>query len=100
MQGEVLKVRRRVLGEEHPATLRSKSNLARSLPGQGQYADAKAMEREVLAVRRRVLGEKHPDTLTNASNLVFFLSDQGQLAETKAVTREMQKSSKRKRSGH
>ena len=47
---------RRVLGEEHPDTLRSANNLATSLSGQGKHAEAERIEREVLGARRRVLG--------------------------------------------
>ena len=36
IQREVLDVRRRVLGDEHPDTLNSASNLATSLSGQGK----------------------------------------------------------------
>jgi hypothetical protein len=81
MEREVLGVPKRVLGEEHPATLASASNLARSLSGQGTHAEAEAMKLKVLGARKRVLGEEHPGTLTSASNLAMFLSDQGQLAE-------------------
>ena len=72
---------------------------ASCLADQGQYAEAKAIEREVLAVWKRVLEDEHPDTLTSAGNLARSLSDQGKHVETEAVTREKQKSNKRKRSG-
>ena len=52
------RVGRRVLGEEHPDTLRSANNLALSLSDQWKYADAERINREMLEVRRRVLGEE------------------------------------------
>ena len=58
---EVLGVKRRVLGDEHPDTLVSAGNLAASLSRQGKHAEAERIEREVLGARRRVLGEEHPD---------------------------------------
>jgi hypothetical protein len=71
---EKLVVEKRVLGEEHPDTLRTASNLASSLSSQGKYARAKRIKREVLGVRRRVLGEEHPETLMSAANLAVTLS--------------------------
>ena len=69
MQREVLAVRQRVLGAEHPDTLTAASNLAASLKSQEKYDEAEKMEREVLAVRKWVLGVAHPDTLSTAGNL-------------------------------
>ena len=69
MTREVLGVQRRVLGPEHPHTLKTMSNLATSLRDQGKRAEAEPMFRELLDVRRRVLGPEHPDTLVTLSNL-------------------------------
>ena len=77
MEREVLAVRKRVLGDEHPDTLMTAGNLALSLSGQGQYDEAVAMEREVLAVKQRVLGADHPSTLTTAGDLASSFSRQG-----------------------
>ena len=57
MEREVLAVRQRVLGAEHPGTLTAAGNLAQSLSDQGKYDEAEKMQREVLAVRKRVMGE-------------------------------------------
>ncbi len=65
MQREVLEVQRRVLGAEHPHTLRTTGSLASSLNSQGAYEEAAQMQREVLEVRRRVPGpsaEHHDPT--------------------------------------
>jgi hypothetical protein len=48
---EVLTVRRRVLGYEHPDTLLTANNLANTLTGLGKYVVADAICREVLAVQ-------------------------------------------------
>jgi hypothetical protein len=45
MQREVLAVRKRVLGAEHPDTLNIAHNLADSLSGQGKYDEAEKMAR-------------------------------------------------------
>ena len=61
--------RRRVLGEDHPDTLGSVSNLAVGLYVLGEYQAARELDEDVLARRCRVLGEDHPDTLGSISNL-------------------------------
>ena len=48
MEREVLAVRKRVLGADHPDTLTTAGNLAHSLKSQGKYDEEVAMEREVL----------------------------------------------------
>ena len=80
LKERVLAVRRRVLGEEHPDTLRSINNLAVTLSAQGEHAGARELKERVLAVRRRVLGDEHPNTLTSMNNLAVTLSAQGEHA--------------------
>ena len=60
---DTLARRRRVLGEDHPDTLRSANNLAIDLRALGEHEQARALDEDTLARRRRVLGEDHPDTL-------------------------------------
>ncbi len=59
------------MGEGHPETLISASNLAGLLSGsnQGKHAEAEEMLRATLEARRRVLGSAHPDTLDTAEAL-------------------------------
>ena len=54
----------RVLGETHPDTLTSRSNLAGAYQAAGRLAEAIPLLERTLADRERVLGETHPDTLT------------------------------------
>ena len=74
MECDVLAVRKRVLGAEHPDTLFTANKLALSLVRQGKHDEAEKMQREVLAVTKRVLGAEHPDTLRTASNLADWLN--------------------------
>ena len=82
---QALAVRRRVLGEEHPATLTSMNNLALTLSAQGDLAGARSLQEQVLAVSRRVLGEEHPDTLGSMNNLANTLRAQGDLAGARSL---------------
>ena len=59
----VMTARLRILGEDHPRTLRSRHDLASVLSQQGRREQAEAEYRAVLHAQCRVLGEDHPDTL-------------------------------------
>ncbi len=67
-----LRLRRSMLGEDHPDTLDSANNLALNLHELGQYEQARQLNDDTLT-RRRVLGEDHPDTLDSANNLAVNL---------------------------
>jgi tetratricopeptide (TPR) repeat protein len=77
LQQRVLEVRTRVLGEEHPDTLRAMNNLAGTLSAQGDHPGARRLQERVLEAMTRVLGEEHPATLTSMSNLAHTLGEQG-----------------------
>ena len=57
---EVLADRVRVLGEVHPDTLASRSNLAGAYESAGRLTEAITLLEEVLADSVRVLGADHP----------------------------------------
>ena len=63
----------KMLGKEHPSTLRSMNNLAEVLRSQGKYEEAEEMHRQALGLRERVLGKEHPDTLTSVYCLAYLL---------------------------
>ena len=69
---QVLEIRKRVLGEEHPETLTSMNNLALTYyasKSQGYYAKAVALMEECFQMRERVLGPQHPFTVSSLSYL-------------------------------
>jgi tetratricopeptide (TPR) repeat protein len=80
----VLAARTRLLGAEHPDTLRTAHDLAGTLYAQGDYAGARARYEAVLAVRTRLLGAEHPDTLRTAHDLAGTLYAQGDYAGARA----------------
>jgi hypothetical protein len=95
IEREVLAVKRRVMGEEHPGTLATSGNLASSLSRQGKHADAERIEREVLSARRRVKGEEHPDTLSSAGNLATTLAHQATFSEAEEMLHATLEASRR-----
>ena len=52
-----------MLGEEHPDTLISISNLASTFLSQGWWKEAEELEEMMMEKKMRVLGKEHPDTL-------------------------------------
>jgi eukaryotic-like serine/threonine-protein kinase len=81
-------IRRRVLGPEHPETLRSMNSVAAVVYNEGHYAEAEKLFREMLDIRRRVLGPEAPDTLASMGNLAGVLTDEGRYAEAEKLSRE------------
>ena len=71
MEVQVIKTRKRVLGQEYLDTLRSIANLASIYRKQGRWKEAEDLEVQVIETRKRVLGQEHPDTLTSMNHLAF-----------------------------
>ena len=94
-QREAVEASRRVLGDEHPSTLITISNLGFLLQEQGRLSEAEPHYREALEASRRVLGDEHPETLISISNLGNLLLDQGRLAEAEPHFREALEVSRR-----
>jgi CHAT domain-containing protein/tetratricopeptide (TPR) repeat protein len=78
---EVLQLRRRVLGEDHPDTAQGYNYLAFVLDEQGKYADARPLFNKALAIQRKVLGEEHPETAAIYNNLAYNLTAQAKYAD-------------------
>ena len=85
MLKQTLAAREKVLGEEHPDTLTSMSNLAGVLDSLGKYEEAEAMHWQILAARGKILGEKHPDTLTSVCCLAHLLANRHRYDESAAL---------------
>jgi tetratricopeptide (TPR) repeat protein len=71
----------RILGEAHPDTLTSRSNLAYAYLSAWQLQEAIPLYERTLADSIRVLGEDRPATLTSRSNLAYAYRYAGRLAE-------------------
>lgn len=80
-----LDLQRRVLGVEHPKTLKTMGLLGRAAYFQGRYAEAEAIDGQALSIQRRVLGPEHSDTLASMSGLANVYKDQGKLAQAESL---------------
>ena len=67
----------KILGEEHPETLTSLSNLAVAYGDLGNYEKCLELHKESYRKRCKVLGEEHPETLTSLNALAWSYSDLG-----------------------
>ena len=85
---QALETRRRLLGREHPETLRAASETARLYLLQGRAREAEALQRETLDLRKRVLGPEHSDTLMSMNQLAGVYIFQGRNEEAEALHRE------------
>lgn len=81
--------RKAALGEEHPKTLTSLSNLARVYSYQGRWKEAKVLFTGLMETWERVLGEEYPGTLRSISNLAAVYREQGHWKESERLLVEV-----------
>jgi tetratricopeptide (TPR) repeat protein len=80
-----LDLRRRVLGPEHPDTLRSMNNLGLVYADEGKYTQAEALHSQALEIERRVFGPQHPNTLMSMHNLALVYMREGKSAQAETL---------------
>ena len=69
---KTLETQKRVLGDDHPDTLRSMNNLALLYGRQGRDDEAEPLHLETLETKKRVLGDDHPSTLGTMNAVAWF----------------------------
>jgi len=62
---QALEIRKKALGEQHPAYATSLNNLALLYRNMGEYAKAEPLFRQALELKKKALGEQHPDYATS-----------------------------------
>nr|VFJ60188.1 MAG: Tetratricopeptide repeat-containing protein [Candidatus Kentron sp. DK]VFJ61298.1 MAG: Tetratricopeptide repeat-containing protein [Candidatus Kentron sp. DK] len=80
-----LELANRELGENHPSTLTSLSNLASLYFSQGRYGKAEQLYARAFASYERVLGAEHPATLVTINNLAALYQLQGRHEEAEPL---------------
>ncbi|MCA9281198.1 MAG: serine/threonine protein kinase [Phycisphaeraceae bacterium] len=86
-QTRALAIRRDALGDDHPDTLTSISNMGFLLRLQGRLEEAEPYYLEALEGSRRVLGDDHFDTLISFNNMGGLLQSQGRFEEAEPYYR-------------
>jgi non-specific serine/threonine protein kinase/serine/threonine-protein kinase len=81
----VVEARTRVLGADHPQTLRAKLNLATAYARLEQFDKTLPLQAEVAQARMRLLGPRHPDTIFILINQAGSLQQMGRSQEALAA---------------
>jgi hypothetical protein len=81
----VLALHRSILGEEHPHTAASCSNLALNQNAQGKYVAAEEGFRKALAICHKALGDEHHQTAQCYNSLALNQQDQGKYAAAEVL---------------
>ncbi len=84
---QVIELRSRVLGPEHPDTLASRNRLIYALNEEEKHAEAVAEARQVVTLREKILGFEHPDTLLSRYNLASALYHEGKFVQAEQIYR-------------
>jgi Tetratricopeptide repeat len=74
---QVLAIREKALGPDHPNVAASLSSLADLYRIQGRYADAEPLLERALATLEKALGREHPNLGPSLNNLAALYRDQG-----------------------
>lgn len=77
LEGKIADAVERVLGAEHPDTLRARRDLAFWTGQAGDPAGARDQYAALLPVMERVLGPEHPDTLSTRASLAHWTRQVG-----------------------
>ena len=86
---ETLKLRRRVLGPEHPFTLEVMRNLASACDDAGRKEEALKLREEALQLDRKVLRPAHPYTIMVMADLASSYSEAGREEEAIKLREEL-----------
>jgi eukaryotic-like serine/threonine-protein kinase len=80
-------IRTRLLGDDDPETLHTRSMLALTIRQRGGFKEAESLFRSTLEKQRLVLGEEHPQTMETLNGLGISLWRQDRYAEAETIHR-------------
>ena len=92
---KAMKVRKKILGQEHKETLDSMGMVGLAYGLGGRWKEAEELEVQVIEIMKRVLGEEHPDTLASIANLAVASWSQGRWKEAEELEVQVIEISKR-----
>ena len=79
---QVMDMRKKLLGADHPDTLRSMANLASTYLDQGRWNEAEQLQIYVMDMIKKLLGAEHPDTLKSMASLGSTYFNQGVMRQS------------------
>jgi serine/threonine protein kinase len=83
-----LEIRRKVLGEDHPDTIKSEHVYGFVLESLQRSKEAEPLFKDALERGRRVRGEDHPDTIKTEGNYALILLSLGRLKEAEPLCKD------------
>src|SRR5271168_561668 len=92
---QMMDMRKKLLGAEHPETLTSMANLASTYGNQGRWNEAEQLVVQVMDMRKKLLGAEHPSTLTIMANLACTYRNQGRWNEAEQLEVQVMDMSKK-----
>ncbi len=84
---QILEIRSRELGEEHPDVAYSLNSLANLYYDKGDYATAEPLYQRALAIREKMLDLEHPDVARSLNNLALIYRKNGDFAKAESYHR-------------
>ena len=75
LEKQIMEARKRMLGEEDPATIGAMNNVAVVLSGLGRHQEALDLQGKVVELFKRKYGEPHPDTIKAMGFLAQLLNE-------------------------
>jgi Tetratricopeptide repeat len=81
LECQVMEMRMKLLGAEHPDTLTSMANIAVTYRKQGKWIKAEQLQVQVMDMTKKLLGAEHPDTFTSMADIAFTYWNQGRWIE-------------------
>jgi hypothetical protein len=94
---QVIKIKKKLLGQEHPNTLTSIANLTLTFWNQGQWKEARKLEVQIAETRKKVLRQEHPDILTSMINLASTYNNQRRWKEAEELRMQVVEIFKKKK---
>ena len=85
---KALKLRKKLLGEEHLDVAVSLNELALLYSTQGRYNEAEPLYEQSLESLKKLLGEEHLDVATSLNNLAGIYSSQGRYSEAELLYKQ------------
>ena len=95
LEVQVIDMRKKLLGAEHPDTLSSMGDLAVTYRYQGKWIEAEQLQVQVMDMSKRLLGAEHPDTLRSMENIAATYQHQGRFNEAEQLHFEVRNIRKR-----
>ena len=85
LENQVMDMRKKLLGAEHPDTLASMGDLASIYCNQGRWNEAEQLHIQVIDMTKKLLGAEHPDTLKSMGDLASTYCNQGRWDEAEQL---------------